>query len=197
MADKSAHKQKTRERILDEAASAIRAGGAEGISVANLMKRAGLTHGGFYAHFTSRDDLVAHAIDRMFQDSGAMLDRFLSDEPDAKGLAGLIDYYLSERVMRSPERGCPLPALSGEVPRMPTAARARFEAGVHAFREAIEQALEKLDKPGAAMLASSALTEMVGAVMLARSTSDEAAALQYLSASRDALKQRLGLAQPA
>ncbi|HZV09332.1 MAG TPA: TetR/AcrR family transcriptional regulator, partial [Novosphingobium sp.] len=69
MADKSAHKARVRDRILDEAAAALRSGGTDGLSVANLMKRAGLTHGGFYAHFENRDDLVAHAVDRMFKDS--------------------------------------------------------------------------------------------------------------------------------
>jgi TetR/AcrR family transcriptional repressor of nem operon len=117
MAEKISHKAKTRARILDEAAKALRSGGTAGISVAELMKRAGLTHGGFYAHFASRDDLVAHAIDRMFEDSGRMLDRFLGVAPGARGLADLIDYYLSERAMQTLDRGCPLPGLSGEVMR--------------------------------------------------------------------------------
>ena len=60
------HKARTRERILDEAASAIRAAGPQGVSVGGLMKKAGLTHGGFYAHFGSKDDLVAEAIGHMF-----------------------------------------------------------------------------------------------------------------------------------
>ena len=136
-ADKLSHKEKTRARILDEAAKALRASGTEGISVAALMKRAGLTHGGFYAHFASRDDLVAHAIDRMFQDSGRMLQRFLGASPDARGLSALIDYYLSDETMRALDRGCPLPGLSGEVSRMPQAARTRFEQGVIAFQRAI------------------------------------------------------------
>src|SRR4051812_16395608 len=88
MADKSAHKERTRDRILDEAAQALRMHGTEGVSVAALMKRAGLTHGGFYAHFASRDDLVAHAVDRMFQDSAGQA--FLSDDPGADGLEALI-----------------------------------------------------------------------------------------------------------
>ena len=100
MADKSAHKAKVRDRILDEAARALRSGGTEGLSVANLMKRAGLTHGGFYAHFENRDDLVVHAVDRMFQDSAGMLRRFLPDGAGPAGVAALVDNYLSERAMR-------------------------------------------------------------------------------------------------
>jgi TetR/AcrR family transcriptional repressor of nem operon len=190
MADKSAHKARTRARILDEAASAIRTGGAQGISVADLMKRAGLTHGGFYAHFGSRDDLLAHAVDRMFEDSSAMLNRFLNE--DAPGLSALIDYYLSERAYRAVEAGCPLPGLLGEVARMPPEARERFEAGVRIFRERIERVLDAMGRPDSSELASSIQAELVGAMTLARSMSDETAALAYLAASRERLKERVG-----
>lgn len=194
MADKTAHKAKTRARILDEAASAIRTGGAQGISVADLMKRAGLTHGGFYAHFSSRDDLVAHAVDRMFQDSAAMLARFFGEGASGAGLAGLIDYYLSERALLAVESGCPLPGLSGEAARMPAAARARFEAGITAFRDAIRRALDAIAIGGDSdALASSVLAELVGAMTLARSMSDADAAHLFLAASRQRIKERLGL----
>jgi TetR/AcrR family transcriptional repressor of nem operon len=194
MADKSAHKERTRARILDEAAQALRIGGTEGVSVAALMKRAGLTHGGFYAHFASRDDLVAHAVDRMFQDSSAMLDHFLSDRAAATGLGGLVDYYLSEQALGMAEQGCPLPALTGEAPRMPAAARARFERGMEAFRDRIARTLEAMGRPEPQALASSALAEMVGAMALARALSDHTAALDLLGAARSRLKVRLGLA---
>jgi TetR/AcrR family transcriptional repressor of nem operon len=161
MAEGLSHKERTRARILDEAASAMRASGPEGISVAALMKRAGLTHGGFYAHFSSRDDLVAHAIDRMFEDSKAMLARHLTDSEPAAGLAMLIDYYLSERVQR--------------------------------FQAAIADSLKALGKDAPEALAASVLAEMVGAMSLARSVGDEAAAQAMLAASRERLKERLGL----
>jgi TetR/AcrR family transcriptional repressor of nem operon len=198
MADKSAHKdgthkERTRARILDEAAQALRAGGTEGVSVAALMKRAGLTHGGFYAHFASRDDLVAHAVGRMFEDSGAMLERYLGDDPKGPELAALIDAYLSETALHLAERGCPLPALAGEAPRMPAAARARFERGVEAFRARLARALEGAGCADAEALAGSVLAEMVGAMTLARAGSDEPAALALLAASRRNLKDRLGL----
>ncbi|WEK47839.1 MAG: TetR/AcrR family transcriptional regulator [Candidatus Andeanibacterium colombiense] len=193
MADKSAHKAKTRARILDEAASAIRTGGAREISVAELMKRAGLTHGGFYAHFASRDDLVAHAVGRMFEDSSAMLSRHLGERPDGPGLASLIDYYLSERAFKRIEHGCPLPGLTGEAARLPPAARQRFEAGIDAFRRAIATALESMGEAEPGALASSVLAELVGAMALARTMSDETEALALLASSRVRLKERLGL----
>lgn len=193
MADKSAHKAKTRARILDEAAMAMRARGSDGIGVSELMKRAGLTHGGFYAHFESRDDLVAHAVDRMFQDSAAMVARYLG-APDGPALAALIDFYLSEAVMRAADRGCPLPALTGEAARMPEAARARFERGVAGFRDAIARALVAMGREDAEALAASVLAEMVGAMALARSFSDGATGAAMLAATRKGLKARLGLA---
>jgi TetR/AcrR family transcriptional repressor of nem operon len=193
MAEKISHKAKTRARILDEAAKALRTGGTEGISVAQLMKRAGLTHGGFYAHFASRDDLVAHAIDRMFEDSGRMLERFLGAAPGARGLADLIDYYLSERAMQTLDRGCPLPGLSGEVLRMPPAARARFELGINTFHAAMRAALAAMAVAEPDVQARSVLSEMVGALMLARAMSDPGAARDHLAAARQSLKTRLGL----
>lgn len=192
MADKSAHKAKVRARILDEAAIALRSGGTEGLSVANLMKRAGLTHGGFYAHFENRDDLVAHAIDRMFKDSYAMLERFLGDQPD---LDGLIDYYLSEAAMRRHDRGCPLPWLAGEAPRMPEPARLRFQAGISTMRDAIAGALVRSGhpKPEADALAASTVAQMVGAMTLARAQGEGEEAVATLRAAREALHERVAL----
>jgi TetR/AcrR family transcriptional repressor of nem operon len=190
MADKSAHKERTRTRILDEAAQALRAHGTDGVSVAGLMKRAGLTHGGFYAHFTSRDDLVAHAVDRMFQDSAQVLDHFLGDEPDAQGLDALIDFYLSERSLANREQACPIPGLTGEAHRMPPAARARFEQGIRDFRSAIARALKAIGHRDPEALAISLFAEMVGAMALARSFSDSMTALDLLATARERLKSR-------
>lgn len=191
MADKSAHKERTRARILDEAARALRVSGTEGVSVGALMKRAGLTHGGFYAHFSSRDDLVAHAVERMFRDSAAMLDRFLPEGAGIDDVASLIDYYLSEQALAAPERNCPLPSLSGEVRRMPEAARMNFEAGVGAFRNRLTSALHATVGDCAQQVASSLLSEMVGAMTLARLASEPATARELLQSSREQLKQRL------
>lgn len=188
MADKSAHKARVRTRILDEAAAALRAGGTEGLSVANLMKRAGLTHGGFYAHFENRDDLVAHAVERMFQDSRAMLHHYLEEVDD---LGGLVDYYLSEQAMRRHDRGCPLPWLAGEAPRMPEAARTRFQAGIAAMEQAIAGTLARhgREETEATRLATALVAEMVGAMALARAYGEGPRALATLEAARDAIKR--------
>ncbi|WP_298192939.1 TetR/AcrR family transcriptional regulator [Novosphingobium sp.] len=193
MADKSAHKAKVRARILDEAARALRSGGTEGLSVANLMKRAGLTHGGFYAHFESREDLVVHAVERMFEDSTALWTRHLSETEKAPDPAALVDNYLSEAAMRRHDQGCPLPWLSGEVPRMPPAAQARFQDGIARMRAAIARALRASGKAAdkAEALAASAVAEMVGAMTLARAMGEGEDAAAMLAVSREAIKQRL------
>ena len=186
-------KERTRARILDEAAKAMREHGSDGIGVAALMKRAGLTHGGFYAHFRDRDDLVAHAVDRMFDDSGRMLDRHLGRQDAGEGLRGLINYYLSDEMRVAADRGCPLPGLSGEAARMPAGARARFESGIARFKAALQGAMEALQLPEPDILASSVLAEMVGAMALARAMGDNDEARTLLRASQEQLTRRLGL----
>ncbi|MFS2221134.1 TetR/AcrR family transcriptional regulator [Pantoea sp. B65] len=187
------HKARTRQRILDEAASAMRVVGTEGIGVASLMKRAGLTHGGFYAHFASRDDLVAHTIDHIFEQSLAALAATLN-EPDAKtALREFIDIYLSDKVRLAPEQSCPLPALSGEAARLPAAARARFDHGVQYLQQLISARLQQSGEADADAMATSALAELIGAMSLARACPDEQRAAQMLAGSRQSLKQRLHL----
>jgi TetR/AcrR family transcriptional repressor of nem operon len=193
MAETLSHKERTRARILDEAAQAMREAGAEGIGVAALMKRAGLTHGGFYAHFASRDDLVAHAIDRMFEDSKAMLTRHLDNHEPAAGLAALIDHYLSDRARLAPEKTCPIPSLAGEARRLPPFARSRFAAGVERFQAAIATSLTALGRDTPEALAASVVAEMVGAMSLARAMDNEEQASAMLAASRQRLRERLAL----
>jgi TetR/AcrR family transcriptional repressor of nem operon len=192
MAEAGTHKERTRARILDEAAKALREHGHEGVGVAALMKLAGLTHGGFYAHFRNRDDLVAAAVERMFVDSRAMVSRYLDNESPRDGLVALIEHYLSEGHRDRIAKGCPIAALSSEAVRFPAAAKERFENGLNRFREAITEALRKMGAPNSEELATSAVAELVGALTLARSMPGEASNA-FLATSREQLKRRLGL----
>lgn len=193
MPEAPTHKERTRARILDEAAKAMREHGHEGIGVAKLMQRAGLTHGGFYAHFKDRDDLVAEAVGRMFEDSRAMVARYRREGDPRASLTGLIDYYLSPKHSAALSSGCPVAALNSEAPRLPPAARARFEAGVRCFRSAVAEFVGQLGLPAGPELAFSVVAEMVGALTLSRAMADKAEADIVLKHSRDQLKQRLGL----
>lgn len=186
-------KAQTRRKVLNEAAAAIRAVGPEGIGVASLMAKAGLTHGGFYAHFKSKDDLVAQAISQMFEDSYELfLKRTANAEPN-QALINYINMYVSARHRDDPQRGCPLPSLSGDLARMPAEARERFAAGHARLTAAIAALLEECGQPAPERLADSVVAEMVGAVALSRALSDDAASGRVLERSREAIKSRLGL----
>jgi TetR/AcrR family transcriptional repressor of nem operon len=197
------HKQKTRERVLTEAAKAIRAEGPHRVAVSGVMAKAGLTHGGFYAHFASKDDLVAAAIDTMFGEAKARFarDTAKSGGAEAAGDSGrpqdrltrYIDFYLSAAHRDARTTGCPLPALAADLPRLAQASRERYGEGVAALTQLLAEALAALDRPDAPALATSALAEMVGALSLARAVADPAQSDAILNASRTALKRRLGL----
>lgn len=187
------HKTRTRERILKEAAAAIRAEGVERIGVAAVMSRAGLTHGGFYAHFGSKDELVAHAITQMFEDRWEyLLSHRDAGEPRA-ALRAFIDGYLSMQHCQAPAQGCPVPALAAQLPRLPEAARDCFDAGVERLIHGLADLLRRAGIADAKAQAISVLAELSGALSLARARRDRRGAEAILKASRSALKQRLGL----
>ncbi|WP_157221128.1 TetR/AcrR family transcriptional regulator [Flavisphingomonas formosensis] len=189
----SEHKARTRGRVLGEAAQAIRVGGIAGVSVAEVMGRAGLTHGGFYAHFKSKDDLIAEAIQYMFEERYARYFEQIDKQDPSGALGGFIDSYLSMRHRDAPDRGCPIPSLSPEATRMPEAARTRFVAGITRLIEVLSGLVDRLGIGDAETVASSVLAELVGAMALARTVEDRDRAERLLDASRNALQRRLGL----
>lgn len=189
------HKEKTRERLLDEAAGILRAKGPEGVSVASLMSRLGLTHGGFYAHFKSKDDLIRSALEKSFDEGRIRLRRALDGREAAEGLVRYIDDYLSISHVRQPELGCPLPSLSPELGRVDDDKQGRLASGAQHLREAIAKALivHGKDDGEAVALAASTLSEMVGAIALARVSATDDEAQTLLEASKLSIKRRLGL----
>jgi TetR/AcrR family transcriptional repressor of nem operon len=192
--EKQGSKAHTRQRILSEAARVMRETGTEGIGVAALMKRVGLTHGGFYAHFASREALVKEVLKYMFAEADTFRPENAVTQP-AQQLADFIDSYLSEAHRNTPAQGCPLAALVSEVAHLPQPTRQIFAQGFTALHTDVTQILRALRLPEAEALASSMLAEMVGALALARACPDAEQASQMLQRSRDALKQRtLGVA---
>jgi TetR/AcrR family transcriptional repressor of nem operon len=187
------HKQKTRERVLKEAAKAIRAEGAQQIGVAAVMAKAGLTHGGFYAHFKSKDELVTAAIDQMF-DQGRARSLLVNAEPDpVKALNDYIDFYLSVAHRDTRGWGCPLPVLSADAPRLPEASRDRFATGVANLTKLLADQMTLLGRADPEMDASSMLSELMGALSLARADTDPNRSLAILDHSKAALRRRFGL----
>lgn len=187
------HKQQTRERVLKAAAKAIRAEGPHKIGVAAVMAEAGLTHGGFYAHFESKDDFVAAAVGQMFVEGRARLDRAVEGRPPAEGLRTYLDFYLSAAHRDTRTAGCPLPFLSADAPRLAAPSRERFAQGVADLTDRLAQVLAAVGRPDAGEAAGSMLSEMVGAVALARADPDPARSDAILARTRASLQRRLGL----
>jgi TetR/AcrR family transcriptional repressor of nem operon len=186
------HKERTRLRVLGEAAAAIRTKGAERVSVADVMAAAGLTHGGFYAHFESKDDLIAQAITHMFD---AVYGRFLSvtegREP-AEAIARWVDTYLAPSHRLDRATGCPVAILSGDLPNLSDRARERFADGLERSVSSLAKLAKKVGASDAEALAWSAIAEMAGALALSRAVSDERAAA-ILRKARASVKARFGL----
>lgn len=187
------HKQRTHEKVVRAAAEAIRLHGPDGIGVSDLMKKAGLTHGGFYAHFKSKDELVAEAITHMFDDRYEIFRASMADVPPAQGLSIYLDRYLGTKHRERRHDGCPMPALSGDLARLPAAARKRFEAGMQRIIDAIAGVLRTLGRDQPEALAKSAVAEMVGALAISRAIADTDLAEDILKTAREGIKRRLGL----
>jgi TetR/AcrR family transcriptional repressor of nem operon len=187
------HKQKTRERVLQEAAKAIRAEGPHQIAVAGVMARAGLTHGGFYAHFASKDELVVSAIGQMFDEGADRVAHETAGRTPAAGLAAYIDFYLSTEHRDARTTGCPMPFMAADLPRLSEPARARFAQGVAGLRGKLGALLEQLGHADAKTEASSMLAELVGALSLARAEPDRERSDTILARSKASMKQRFGL----
>ena len=187
------HKQETRSRVIKAAARAIRAHGPHKVGVAAIMAEVGLTHGGFYAHFPSKDDLVAEAIGEMFAQGGRRMSRTMTTMPPADALAAYVDFYLSIEHRDARSTGCPLPFLAADAPRLPAAARERFARGARALADRLTQHFAALDRADPSADGQSLLAEMVGALSLARADPDEARSDALLATSRAALKARFHL----
>lgn len=187
------HKQKTREKVLKAAARAIRAEGPHRIGVAGVMAKAGLTHGGFYAHFASKDDLVAAAIGQMFSEGHSRLLYETQDREPARALTSYIDFYLSPAHRDAQSTGCPIPVLAAELQHLARPARKEFATGVTRLTAELAGNLTQLGHAHAQDEASSMLAEMVGALSLARAEPDPDKSDAILDVSRRMLKSRFGL----
>lgn len=176
----------THERILDTAARVIRRAGFQGVGVADIMKEAGLTHGGFYAHFASRDALLAEALAHAGRQSAERIAKGKATR-EARGASpfrALVEGYLSERHLSGTENGCAVAALASEMPRQSPDVRAAAAQRVRGLIELVKASLPNgVDVAQAPAIAS----QMVGALQLARTLGDNAEGKALLAANRSAL----------
>ena len=186
------HKEETRKKVVRAAAAAVRAKGPDGVGVAEIMAEVGLTHGGFYAHFHSKEALVAAAIEEAFGQSQRRFARMTEAMTSEQALVAFVDAYVSAEHRNNPQRGCPISSLANDLPRQGPMVRAAFDAGVSNLIARLEGWLPVRDAAPRRSLASSLMAEMAGAVALSRAVSDDRLAEQLLDASRDRIKARLG-----
>lgn len=183
---KTAKREQSHHRIVEAASRAVRRHGYAGVGVAEVMKEAGLTHGGFYAHFDSRDALLVEAIEHAGAISSALLDERIAERARETGNAmqALIELYLSDEQLADPEQGCVVAALAGEMPRQEESVRIASALRADRLVRRVASALPEGVEPALAGVIAGAL---VGNLQLARIHGDNAEGRAALAAARRAL----------
>jgi len=187
-------KEQTRERILRAAARAIRKHGYEGVGVAEVMKEAGLTHGGFYAHFDSRDALLAAAVDQAGAESTENLSRAVAAAKPGEELMALVDTYLDERHVTAAEHGlgCAIAAAGSEVPRQQAEVRRAAARRIKDLIGFVERQFPEWGKSAAHEKAMGVVASMVGALMLARAVDDPQLSKAIRKSARELIRGAAG-----
>jgi len=165
-------KEVTHERIVEAAARAIRRTGYDGTSVADIMKEAGLTHGGFYAHFDSREAMLAEAADRAGAEALAAMERIAASVPPEQALQAMKEAYLSKPHVDGVETGCGTAALVSEMPRQAPEVRRAATRRIKEMIDLVARQSPDWGKPGAHENALITVATMVGTLVLARAVDD-------------------------
>ncbi|MEU8950610.1 TetR/AcrR family transcriptional regulator [Streptomyces sp. NPDC048489] len=184
MGHSQAEKAATHARVLQLASRRVRTEGVTRPGVAELMQEAGLTHGGFYKHFASRDDLINQAaVAALAEGTGKMQRSARKNEKDPR--AGLIDAYLSKRHRDAPDTGCAVVSLGASAGRDDSRFKRAYEKQVRTYLELIEGLDDSEDARAEAMLTLSAL---VGAVLMSRAVADQDFSDELLETVADRLR---------
>lgn len=185
-------KEATHYRIVDAAARAIRRSGYNGTGVADIMKDAGLTHGGFYAHFPSREAMLAEAADRAGGESVAMMQQLATTLPPDQVLPAMMEAYLSKEHLETIETGCAIAALGSEMPRQAPEVRRAATRRIKEMIDLVSRQSPDWGQPGAHERALFTVAAMVGTLVLARAVDDtrlsdalRKAALKQLTPTQD------------
>jgi TetR/AcrR family transcriptional repressor of nem operon len=193
MGNSRADKAQSHDRIVRVAAARFRESGVDGIGVADLMKDAGLTHGGFYRHFDSREELVAEAIEHALQDGGQAVVAIADSKLDRQTLlAALVDGYLSAAHRDGLATSCAVTTLAGDVVRCNDRTRSAYTRQVDTYLEVLTKLIASDKQKLRRVKAITALSALVGAVSLARAVNDEQLSREILKSVADELKVHLG-----
>jgi TetR/AcrR family transcriptional repressor of nem operon len=187
MGHSQVEKAATRARVLQLASRKVRTEGVTRLGIAELMNEAGLTHGGFYKHFASRDDLIAQAAAVALAEGTAKMERAANkNEQDAR--AGLIDAYLTKRHRDAPATGCALVPLGASAGRNDSDFKDAYEKQVRAYLDLIAGLDD--DSEDARAEAMLTLSALVGALLMSRAVADNNLSDQLLETVAERLKQR-------
>jgi len=183
------HKSITHNKIVNTASELFRDRSIGGVGVSDLMNRAGLTHGGFYAHFTSKEALAAEAIKAAFDEAWQRRKQVVGDAASGRKFLTAIEHYLTTTHRDNSAKGCIAAALASEVAHHPGPIRDAMTAGVKRWITGVEQMIAE---DGLDVDAHTTIATMVGALVLSRAMADPAVADKFISSVRETL---LSLAQ--
>ena len=184
------HKQETHDRIVKRASVRLREKGAHGIGVADLMKEAGLTHGGFYAHFDSREALVVEAFAYAMDRSTERWRKIAEQTPPDKRLATIVETYLNPAHRDDPGHGCAVPSLGAEIARESPKTRKAFAAKLEQMIDMMADQVLEVPRKGARKQAVAALATMMGTLVLSRIAGSGELSEEILAAGREAVLGR-------
>jgi TetR/AcrR family transcriptional regulator, transcriptional repressor for nem operon len=184
MRDTSQRKSETRQRIVAAAADLFRQHGIDGVGVDAIMREAGLTHGGFYGHFPSKEALIGAVSAEQLARSAARWTEAAAQVPAQEALARIVVGYLDRRYAVQTDHSCVLPALGSELARRPES-RAALTVSIRRMLDALARLLPVRQQVAPDSAAMAALSTMVGAVVLARLSDDKALSEAILAAARE------------
>jgi TetR/AcrR family transcriptional regulator, transcriptional repressor for nem operon len=162
------HRRQTHNRIVEKASHGLRQKGVKGLSVADLMKLAGLTHGGFYNHFESRSALVGEAIAFAMDQTTERWKKLTNGKIDGERFEALIADYLSPRHRDNPKHGCALPTLAADVARSSPGERLAFASRLEKMIDVLVQSLPDESPQQVRQIATGAIATLVGSIVLSR-----------------------------
>jgi TetR/AcrR family transcriptional repressor of nem operon len=184
------HKLETHARIVKKASVRLREKGAHGIGVADLMKEAGLTHGGFYAHFVSREALVIEAFAYAMERSTERWRKLAEQAAPEKRLATIVESYLSPGHRDDPGHGCAVPTLGAEIARENPKTRKAFAAKLEQMIDVMAEQIPDVPRKAARKQAMAVLATMMGTLVMARVAGNGEFSAEILGAGRDAVLDR-------
>jgi TetR/AcrR family transcriptional repressor of nem operon len=189
------HKLETHARIVKKASVRLREKGAHGIGVADLMKEAGLTHGGFYAHFDSREALVIEAFAYAMERSTERWRKLAEQTAPEKRLAAIVESYLTPVHRDDPGRGCAVPTLGAEIARESPKTRKAFAAKLDQMIDMMAEQIPDVPRKAARKQAMATIATMMGTLVLSRIAGNGEFSDEILGAGRDALLGRAAKAK--